>query len=78
MNRYEIHHIVWHELSQRMEVAYVVGESERIFTTKFVASELARDAGLVLEPSAPGTTQWVRELDSQRSSPVTHEAAAKD
>jgi hypothetical protein len=67
----EVVSIVWKELGNRIEMAYAVGESERIRGSQRIAADLATEAGLVPVLSRDAMVRWERDS-------TQHETKAQD
>lgn len=66
MSVQQIDQVFWYEKRHRMVVTYGDGKSDRAVVTESAAAALAEDARLVLVPTRPGVSRWVRKADSSQ------------
>jgi len=60
----QIASVVWHQVSEQVEVIYAEGDPDLIFGAQIVAADLAKKAGLRLISSEGGTFRWTLDPDT--------------
>jgi hypothetical protein len=53
--------VIWHQKGHVIDIAFDVGDTDRLEGTHQLAAELAADADLILVPTRDGTVRWIKK-----------------